>query len=522
MLERHPRLTPTEACEEVADKYGKNSRTLLNYYIAHKDVPLISLRSHDSSALTVEQEHFLLGYIASQNESHVDFRSSDVIAWASEMCGVPLRKRWFLSFKKKYRDVFMGSNRKKLEKARKSNTVTKCVGLFVKRFSEILRDLNLENKPAHVINADESLIYLRDSDLVWERYLIRGNTGQPPSERPDCIGSVLPFVAADGSVYVAVLCLKGKDGSRSPEIYIPNVNIQASRSGNSPLRWIIVTSPSGLITPQIFNFALKILTEIFHDIGLSNSRKVLLLDNLQLHQNLSDLQKLQQEFVTVVFFPPNASHFMQPLDDLVFAQFKQSLKKHYLSFRNKAQLVKQNYAVEKKGLAAVFMDAWPEGFTQEIIQKSWNRTGVFPLNSARINWRAKGNENRNAIPDASPGLTENVEFFRRKLIETRNEVADKFGTVQTMKPRNMRQGKGYRYLIDGEVTGDDVVERINRIAPLEEKANGERKGKKNKNRKNALTPVRKRAKTSQTQPTTSPVATTSLLRDAWNALRNVF
>ena len=51
----------------------------------------------------------------------------------------------------------------------------------------------------------------------------------------------------------------------------------------------------------------------------------LLLDNLDLHHDVDTAVMLQASGIHVAFFPPNATYFMQPCDDKVFADLKKRI-----------------------------------------------------------------------------------------------------------------------------------------------------------------------------------------------------
>lgn len=105
----------------------------------------------------------------------------------------------------------------------------------------------------------------------------------------------------------------------------------------------------------------------------------LLTDNLRFHKDLEPIVKAKNNLVHLLLLPPNTSHFLQPLDDLVFAIYKTHLAK-----LARELLEALRGTVEKRTpaqiITAVTSAAETIAFKPENIQKSFENCGLWPLN----------------------------------------------------------------------------------------------------------------------------------------------
>ena len=89
--------------------------------------------------------------------------------------------------------------------------------------------------------------------------------------------------------------------------------------------------------------------------------------------------------------PANTLHFLQPLDEKIFANFKRTL-------RSMANMMMKNVAVTNRELMHMFFtiayDAEREDLTLGVIMGSFKATGVYPFDPKRIMQLAKLNAAR--------------------------------------------------------------------------------------------------------------------------------
>lgn len=126
----------------------------------------------------------------------------------------------------------------------------------------------------------------------------------------------------------------------------------------------------------------------------------LLADNLAVHRDVKVLAALLKARINVFFLPPNTSHFLQPLDDLVFAIYKSQLVQlaRELSEALIRNDIKWNAA---QVLTAVTIQAEQKALQPDKIVASFANVHLLPFDAEKIMEMARNNISEPAaIPSA--------------------------------------------------------------------------------------------------------------------------
>ena len=182
----------------------------------------------------------------------------------------------------------------------------------------------------HIINADESLLRVHKDGTEAVRYEARYKSGGSECEiSKKAIGSICPFVSAAGTVWLVVFCFKipKKKDDRPFTIYVP-ADTKSKRSENSPLGYLVFGTSSGLLNADLWDCAINKLIEIIHVCSATPDKEIILVtDNLGIHQQVASIKAALEKGLYQIFFPPNCSHWIQPLDHLLFAALQQAVRK---------------------------------------------------------------------------------------------------------------------------------------------------------------------------------------------------
>jgi hypothetical protein len=104
-------------------------------------------------------------------------------------------------------------------------------------------------------------------------------------------------------------------------------------------------------------------------------------DQLAAHKTVTTVRNTLENNVMCWLLPANTSHFLQPLDDTVFANFKRILT----SLVEKVRLKQDASPLQiKMSLYQCAYAAERHAFTPRIIQRAFLNTGIFPFDPARI------------------------------------------------------------------------------------------------------------------------------------------
>ena len=104
-------------------------------------------------------------------------------------------------------------------------------------------------------------------------------------------------------------------------------------------------------------------------------------DQLAAHKSAETVKACMDERVMCWLLPANTLHFLQPLDDKIFARFKQVLKS------NGKLVGKGSTAAELTATSALYHAAYEAeriAFTDKVIICAFENTGLYPFNLQRI------------------------------------------------------------------------------------------------------------------------------------------
>jgi hypothetical protein len=196
----------------------------------------------------------------------------------------------------------------------------------------MIGDYELKNIPLHpdtLCNMDETLLQIASNGKAELELVPRGEaTGTRSSKDPSVVGSMLVFVNASGDVPFVYFCMKkvGK-AKKYPVPIIPTNrstrNSNAMKLMGSAYSW----SETGYVAEHHIEEAISKFSVIMREHwGHTKYPVVLLADNLQQHQSLNTLELSAKNKIVLQMLTPNASHYLQPLDDKLFAIFKDQLE----------------------------------------------------------------------------------------------------------------------------------------------------------------------------------------------------
>ena len=109
-------------------------------------------------------------------------------------------------------------------------------------------------------------------------------------------------------------------------------------------------------------------------------------DQLGAHKSATVTEACLKRNVLSCLLPANTSHFLQPLDDTVFAWFKQAVSNEFKGYKLSQQTTSQDI---KCMMFEATYHAEVLAFTERVIKRSFSNTGMFPWNRDLILGKAK-------------------------------------------------------------------------------------------------------------------------------------
>jgi hypothetical protein len=376
-------LTLTKLCEKVAVIYNVDAEALRS---KHRRSLLTKDKAHGNQLLTDREELLLVGIIQSL-AARVEAPSIRVLVKMAETIlarrGQPAPgETWARDFLTRHNKNLKRKTAKMSDKSRVAARIPKSVATWLEKVGKYLKDLL--PKREFVLNIDETR-----ADPQIERHPTKRITG---AQMRDAQTSILPrsdfytsVVAASAAGWIAFVVYIWKKGSLTADKGIPlptNYNdARAQRSDDKKFPRYYAVSETGYMTQEIWQRVMRLVPRALEDRGLWSSKTghqiVVFTDAPSVHQVTGLTEELVGENTHMIYFPPNTSHFLQPLDGTPFANFKVKLR---ALLEDKIFNARVNQRSLKHIVAETIWQAEEEGFTVKSVKAGFTKRGVWPFN----------------------------------------------------------------------------------------------------------------------------------------------
>ena len=183
------------------------------------------------------------------------------------------------------------------------------------------------------------------------------------------------ITSAERGVLVTMLCFISAAGNTLPPVFVfPRKNFRDYMLNNAPSDSMGLAYSSGWMTAE--NFLLAMEHFIKHSKCSKEDPVVLYLDNHESHISIDVINKVKDNGVTMVTFPPHTSHRLQPLDISVYGPFKAHYNKqcHNWMVQNPAK------SITIYNIAGLARPAFECAMSKSNIIKGFSSTGIWPFN----------------------------------------------------------------------------------------------------------------------------------------------
>ena len=287
-------------------------------------------------------------------------------------------RRWIHSHKK----ALTPRKSKHLSKKRSTAAMLGEVGSFLNVVEDSQQYRTM--KAGNVINYDETRVCVSsEGEILLER--CGKDRSNAHGQAATTLGSLLPFVSADGKVICSFWILKATfSNDATAEIDAFAIDDSHNLRGTWP-RYVGYTE-TGYVNSVVFHKCIRQFIDIW---CLTNpSQHVWLFgDQLACHSQLSITRYALDHGIAMWLLPSNTSHFLQPLDHVVFATFK-ALRRTTYTTSLQALFSGQN---ARDLFFQLALDGERQAFTPQIIEKAFRETGIFPWSPEKIISLAQAN-----------------------------------------------------------------------------------------------------------------------------------
>jgi hypothetical protein len=172
------------------------------------------------------------------------------------------------------------------------------------------------------------------------------------------------------------------DGSALPPGLIyesANSTIQSSwvegiQSGEHSV--LVSSSPTGWTNNNIGLAWLEQVFDRFTKEKAQRKYRLLILDGHGSHVTMAFINYCDQNKILLAVFPPHSTHTLQPLDVVMFKPLSTAYSKELTTHLHNGQGLS---VIKKSDFFHLFWKAWVGTFTQELILRSFEVTGISPL-----------------------------------------------------------------------------------------------------------------------------------------------
>ena len=272
-------------------------------------------------------------------------------------------KAWLTGFLYRHPEL-MRKNTKNLSIARAKGANPTQIGYWFQMFKKAMNKLNLWYTPNRIWNIDECGV----GDVPREGEAVVGVKGEQCSQtvsgEKSSNSTVLTFVSAGGLAVPPMVIFKGQ-------------RVATEWREAAPSGYTIKASENGYINQKHFSDYGEVFIRYLKERGLNRQTCILLLDQHSSHLfNLHFMEYMKAHNVEVYAFPPHTTHLLQPLDDTIFANFKNAYN---------ARLLEMNFAkagtkMNKYDFFKVFVPAFTSSMSYQSITKGFSNTGIYPYN----------------------------------------------------------------------------------------------------------------------------------------------
>jgi len=347
---------------------------------------------HGLLTLSKEEEDILLGVVLAFDTASLPLSGEQIRQCVAKSFGKEVSPAWVTRFKQRNKQYLSSTEVKNIETRRVKAVSPQEVQEWLERLEAFLETHHF---PADArLNVDETrLVPPKVSKRVTSKQRQKKNSR---GSRTKSLGTLVPFVCADGSTFISYYVVKDKTESKFRGV------IPKDQRGRGTWQRKYAVSRTSFLTKDLFK---SMMNDFEKEWTNANPGKhcIIFLDNCSIHRSNEirpgDLDKnlvlnLAKKGIWLYFLPPNTTSWLQPLDDVAFGKFKVVLGRAHADICFRFAL---HYNRDASLNLQDAVNAETEAFTKAAVRRSWINTGLategFPcrIDKEKIMRRARDN-----------------------------------------------------------------------------------------------------------------------------------
>jgi hypothetical protein len=215
--------------------------------------------------------------------------------------------------------------------------------------------------------------------------------------------TVLACICADGSALPPSLIYRAKSGA------IRDTWVEDITSGDHSVH--VTSSPTGWTNNDIGLSWLKQVFDRYTKEKCRRSWRLLILDGHGSHITLDFLEYCDQNRILLAIFPSHSTYTLQPLDVVMFKPLSSAYSAE-LAYHQQQAL--RRLPIKKGDFFPLFWSAWIKSFKKETILKSFEATGIWPMDAEVILKRFSNTPTLSTIEQRLPSRLSPTDWFQMK------------------------------------------------------------------------------------------------------------
>jgi hypothetical protein len=355
--------------KEVSEKYGVDRSTLGRRWrrvTASRDEGYSK-----QQALSPQQELELIQYIKKLTERGLPPTREMIRNFSSEVAHQQLSESWVTRFINRHEIHLISKWTTAMDRTRHLADSELKYRLYFELLHQKITEYHLEARDIYNIDEKGFLIGLIGrskrifSRRQWEKKEVRASL-QDGSRK---FLTVLACCCADGSSLPPSLIYAAKKGA------IRSSWVEDIKAGEHEV--FVSSSPTGWSNNDI---GLAWLEQVFDRYTKQRSGRwrLLILDGHGSHVTMEFIDYCDRHRILLVILPPHSTHTLQPLDVVLFKPLSQAYSNELTNHLHKAQGL---IPIKKGDFFPLFWSAWISSFTESLILKAFEATGIWPIDA---------------------------------------------------------------------------------------------------------------------------------------------
>lgn len=385
---------------------------------------LKKIRAKGKVILSVTEESALVTLLKVCGRTNHALKKADIIKYVRKryMNGdITWRGDKFIKkFLKRNSSELKASNLKVISSGRVDNESQQSCEEFISVMEETVEKFNMTAETT--INVDEFQLKVSGYSAGRQRITAVRKTGVhkqvTSSKRGGCVGSLIAFIAADGTLLYSALCLKPDAKSKVADqayIDIDAAELRGANTRRRPIPQLRIYTESGMIDNscwnQIWSAFLDYINELSPGLGYT-----VYMDNLGQHTQLNCIEEGLEKNTEVRLLPKGTSQFAQACDSFAFGTARKEVNKCTSS-----KMVTDSQETLNHMIRDIIPEVLEKTFTPTIIKASFKATGLYPFDPETIRRRCRENlglpsteEQASSLSSLEDTVTEQISDLFKK------------------------------------------------------------------------------------------------------------